>query len=71
MNARDELGSVLWRLRGLASFVQLIHDDEQGTPFVDDLTPTGRAAVLAVVFDLADRAEKLYDVVLQASEASS
>jgi hypothetical protein len=59
MTARDELEGCLWRLRGIAALAQLIHDDREGTPYLDDLLVGDRAAVLALMLDLADRAEKL------------
>ena len=71
MSPRDELEGVLWRLRGLAALAQLLHDDPDGTPYLDDLLVGDRAAVLSLLFDLAARAEALHDVVLQASEAGS
>jgi len=65
MSARDELEGVLWRLRGIAALVHMIHDDPEGSPFVDDLLVGDRAAVLALMFDLADRAERLYETAMR------
>lgn len=59
--ARDALDDVLWRLRGVAALAHCIHDDAVGTPFIDDLLPAHRAAVLTIVYELATQAEDLCD----------
>lgn len=61
--ARDELEGVLHRLRGLAAFMQMLHQDADGGLYLDDLNAVDRAAVMAIAFDLADRAEQLGDRV--------
>ena len=68
---RDELEGVLYRLKGLTAFMQLLHQDADGGPYLDDLNAGDRAAVLALAFDLAHRAEQLGNQVLSALPISA
>jgi len=56
----NELVVLLSRLRGLSALVQMIHDDEEGSPILDDLRDEDRAGVLELVHVLVVRAEALF-----------
>ena len=68
MTARDELEGAIWRLRGIAAFAHLLHEDDEGGLFLDDLPSSYRAAVLSVLFDLTGRVEELLDAALRELE---